>query len=316
MSRNRSRQHEIRVGALVLIAGFVFSWLAIRIGGMDALGDTITVAVRLPDAAGLVVDSGVKVAGVQVGRVRDLRVDFDHAVATLELSAEAGLRRDVRLSVRARSLLGEKYVALEPQGQTAPPLADGDTIADVLPPVEIDGLVQAFGPLVQQVRPEDVQVLVSGMARIAGAGADELPSLIADLKVVLAGAKDAAALGPELRQDVPRLLTDLRSATAELRAVLGQAGGTLDAARPAVDDAGAALARIGPLLDRVEKDLALVEPGLDDAGRALEGSDELVGRLQRIADDLDWLDRQGLRSLLREEGILVRLKPPKDEATP
>ena len=68
MSRNA--RNEVLVGALLIIAAGVFVWLAIQIGAMQGLEKTIRVTVRFNDAAGLVPDSAVKVAGVAVGAVK------------------------------------------------------------------------------------------------------------------------------------------------------------------------------------------------------------------------------------------------------
>ena len=108
MSRRTNRRNELLVGGLVLLAGLLFTWMAIQVGALKALGNSITVTARFDDAAGLVPDAAVKVAGVKIGAVRSLAVDFDEAVVTLVLDADAGIRSDVKAQVRARSLLGEK----------------------------------------------------------------------------------------------------------------------------------------------------------------------------------------------------------------
>ena len=114
----RTRSNEMKVGGLLLLALVVFAWLSIQIGAFQGFGETIRVHVTFNNASGLVVDSAVKIAGVEVGRVSSLVVDFDVARAELELQAEAGIRNDVVAQVRSRSLLGEKYVALTPDQRT------------------------------------------------------------------------------------------------------------------------------------------------------------------------------------------------------
>ncbi|MCA9569775.1 MAG: aldehyde dehydrogenase family protein, partial [Myxococcales bacterium] len=66
----------------------------------------------------------------------------------------AQVRKDATVKVRARSVLGEKYLAVVPGSPTAPLLVDGDALSAGPPQVEIDQLVTALGPLVEAVDPE------------------------------------------------------------------------------------------------------------------------------------------------------------------
>ena len=66
MSRRTNRRNEFLVGGLVLVAGVVFTWMSVQVGALKALGDTVTVTATFTDAAGLVPDAAVKVAGVNL----------------------------------------------------------------------------------------------------------------------------------------------------------------------------------------------------------------------------------------------------------
>lgn len=57
--------------------------------------------------------------------------------------------------------------------------------------------------------------------------------------------------------------------------------------------------------------MATLEPGVDDLNRALESSDEAVERLNKVLANFEDFDQESLRRLLRQEGVLVRLKPEK-----
>ncbi|MCP4870977.1 MAG: MCE family protein [Proteobacteria bacterium] len=312
MSRRRTIKHEVRVGLLLLAALAVFAWMSVQIGALQGLGNTISVTLVLDDAAGLVPDASVKVAGVQVGSVRDLAVDFDTAVATISLRKNAELRTDVRAQVRARSLLGEKYLALTPKSTTAPLLGDGDVISTVVPTVEIDDLIAALGPALAAVDPEDVARLVSSAADVSVAVGTDADALVSKTRELLDQLNEAASIAPTLKKDVPALLTDLRRTTSDLQvaiaradALLVQAEGTLGKVDEAATDAPAAVADVRRLL-------AELEPGVDDLRSTMEQSDEAMADIRKILDNFENFDEAALKRLLREEGVLVRLKaPPK-----
>ena len=123
MSRTRTR--EIGVGALLVASLGLLAWMSIQVGALQGMGPAVAVSATLDDAAGLTEGAEVKVAGVAVGVVTRLTVDHDVAVVDFEVRESAGLRRDAIVQVRARSLLGEKYLDVSPQGRDAALLRDG-----------------------------------------------------------------------------------------------------------------------------------------------------------------------------------------------
>jgi phospholipid/cholesterol/gamma-HCH transport system substrate-binding protein len=318
VTRKRTRTNEIRVGVLLLVAAGVFGWLAIQIGALRSLGETVTVTVQFPDAAGLVRDSAVKVSGVEVGGVKALEVDFDQAIATLVLRSDAGLRSDLRAEVRARSLLGEKYVALVPQSQDAPLLQDGDVITNVRPAVELDQVIASFAPLLEEVNPKDIASLVESLATIAASVSGSSDDLTADVAELLAALKEAAKLAPALTEDVPPLLKDARRAVRKINGSLNKVDEAMDEFTPLADRAELTLDRIDaaagsvpPAVDEARTIMKKVQPGVDDLTRAMESSDEAVARLNTVLANFEDFDEDALRRLLRQEGVLVRLKPEK-----
>ncbi len=316
MSRKRSVKHEIRVGLLLLGAVLVFAWLSIQIGGLQGFGKTVTVTVVFDDAAGLVTDAAVKVAGVQVGSVKRLEVADGAAKATLALDPGAELRRDVRAQVRARSLLGEKYVALTPRSADAPLLQDGDAIEDALPSIEIDDLISALGPALAAVDPDDVARLVASAADVSvavGADADELVTKAGELLDQL---NEAASIAPAVKEDVPALLTELRGAVKDLDATVARADALLAKAEETLGKVDAAAEGAPAAVDDLRAIMKELEPGVDDLRAALEQSDEAMADVRKILDNFEDFDEAALRKLLREDGVLVRLKAPKPPKGP
>ena len=344
MSRRTSRRNELLVGGLVLLAGLIFTWMSIQVGALKALGDTIEVTATFEDAAGLVEDAAVKVAGVKVGGVKDLSVDFDKAVVTLVLDAKAGLRNDVRAQVRARSLLGEKFIALTPQTKTAPLLGDGDSIktigtvdidqlvtaigpllaevrpedmaklveaaGSILGTVDIDELVTAIGPLLAEVRPEDMAKLVEAAGSILGTVEAEAPELVDEAKTLLGRLNEMASIAPSIKTEVPAALADVRTAARRLDATITKVDGLLDSMEGIVQEAEGAMGQVTPAVKDVRALLDEIGPGIDDLRSAMEQSDEAMASIRKVLKNVEGLDEEAVVRILREEGVLVRLKAP------
>ena len=85
-----NRRNELWVGVLLAVAMAVLGWLSLQVGAISGVGPTIDVVLRMKDAAGISAGATVSVAGVQVGRVEEMKLDRDTAVAKLAALREAG----------------------------------------------------------------------------------------------------------------------------------------------------------------------------------------------------------------------------------
>ena len=171
-------------------------------------------------------------------------------------------------------------------------------------------------------------LLELGQAAEAGMAVDRLleqdpqdpEARLLEVRCMLARAEDrertrqaALALLDELegRQDVPALLTDLRRTTGELETTIQGAEGLMTRVDELVARLEASTAEVPGAVADVRAILDQVEPGADDLSRALEQSDETVAELREVLQNLEGFDEEMLRRLLREEGVLVRLKASK-----
>lgn len=99
-------------------------------GAVGTGSNTYTINVAFADVLDLVPFSAVKVNGATMGHVKSVSVQNGHAVVVCQILDAAHLPRNTVAAVSETSLLGEKYVELEPPKTVRPAgtLADGDTI--------------------------------------------------------------------------------------------------------------------------------------------------------------------------------------------
>src|SRR5438034_8941137 len=104
------------VFALSCFGLLLFLWLSFG-GPIPLKPKGYQVEVAFPEATTLATEADVRIAGVSVGKVRNLQIDKGHnrTLATLELdSAFAPLHQDAKAILRQKTLLGETYVELTP----------------------------------------------------------------------------------------------------------------------------------------------------------------------------------------------------------
>lgn len=99
-------------------------------GAAGNSGDTYVVDVQLADVLDLVPYSAVKVNGATVGHVRSIEVEGRHALVSCQLRNEVHLPANAIARVQQTSVLGEKFVEIEPPTEVAAAgrLHDGSVI--------------------------------------------------------------------------------------------------------------------------------------------------------------------------------------------
>ncbi len=303
-----SRAHEIGVGCLVVVAVGILGFMALKIGAIRSIGTTLDVNVRLADAAGLSTGAVVSVAGVQVGRVESLRVEGAEAVALLSVDKAAAIRNDAKVAVRARSVLGEKYVELTPVAADAPLLADGGTLVANGKSVEIDQLVTQLGPIVSALDPAAFKVLGDALKD----DPERAKRMLDDAERLLHNAALASDALPDIAERAKSTLSSVERTSDEARPVLRR-----------VDGAVASVSRTAEKADRLvdSVDPAKVEALLDElAAAAREGRlvvervNRATGKAESLLEKADSITREDILRVTQEEGVLIRLKPRSVES--
>jgi phospholipid/cholesterol/gamma-HCH transport system substrate-binding protein len=132
---------EIIVGFFVLIGITCLGYLAIKLGKLEVLGSSgYIVYADFPSVAGIKVGDPVEIAGVKVGRVEAIQLADDRARLELRLQDGVKLQDDVIASVRARGLIGDKFVLITP-GASDKIIPSGGRIRETESPPDITDLI-------------------------------------------------------------------------------------------------------------------------------------------------------------------------------
>ena len=144
-----------RISAMVMFTLSVFAlllFLWVSFGGTLPLRpEGYRFKAAFPEAALLAKEADVRMAGVNVGKVKgtELGRGGRTTIAEIELDDRfAPIRADTRAILRQKSLLGETYVELTAGTASGEDLGEGDTLrrANVQDTVELDEVFQAFDP--------------------------------------------------------------------------------------------------------------------------------------------------------------------------
>jgi phospholipid/cholesterol/gamma-HCH transport system substrate-binding protein len=135
---------EVTVGLFVVLGLCALAYLSVRLGQLQiGRGHTYDLIAVFPTVGGLREGATVEIAGVQIGRVQDIKLADYAAAVTLRIDKQVRLQEDAIASIRTRGLIGEKYVRVTPGGSDRL-LAAGGRIREVEPPIDLETLIGHF----------------------------------------------------------------------------------------------------------------------------------------------------------------------------
>ena len=134
----------VKIGLFVLITGAGSIYYVIQTADKLDAPSTYQVQAYIEDASGLRPGTQVWVAGVDVGRIREIDLEQGQARLMMELSSDVPVYQDAVIRKQTQSMLGNAIVALEPGSSRSVPIASGGVIRNV---VSSSGMEQAFGSI-------------------------------------------------------------------------------------------------------------------------------------------------------------------------
>ena len=183
-TRRRHERNPLVIGAVGLTLIGLFLLVAINAGNLPIIGGGTTYAAAFTEAGGLKPGDEVRIAGVKVGTVTGVDLEGDHVKVSFRVS-DAWIGDQSRAEIKIKTLLGAKYLAIDPLGRDAlPPTVEipvSRTVAafDVVPAfneltsvvskIDTNQLARAFDTLSSTFAntPAQVRASLSGLSRLS-----------------------------------------------------------------------------------------------------------------------------------------------------
>ncbi|NBH07079.1 MCE family protein [Amycolatopsis sp. SID8362] len=206
------------VGIVVLALGFL---AALNSDDLPVIGGGTTYTAEFSEASGLQKDNDVRVAGVKVGKVSDIELDGASVKVSFKVK-DAWLGDRTSAAIKIKTLLGQKYLSLDPQGQgalnpgTAIPrdrtMAPYDVLdafrglSQTVDNIDTKQLAQSFDTISQTFAntPQDVKGALSGLSKLS----DTIASRDQQLSNLLANTREVSQTLVDRDAEVQKLLTD------------------------------------------------------------------------------------------------------------
>ncbi len=285
--------------------------------------------VELPQASNLHAQADVQIAGVDVGRVRDVSRDGRNARVIVEIDARyAPLRVGTRARLRTKTLLGEAYLELDPGGRQAPDLPEDGVLplASAAPTQRLDNVLDTFGPRTRG----RLRTMLGGVAKAFANRGPDANNAIGRLDPLVG---DFATVADELDRQGDSLGT-LFARSATVFEVLGRRQGAVQTAitqgnrvfevTARQNEALAATIRVLPgflgslqasfdrltvASDDLDRAVTAVRPVVPEVGPALRTIERAAPTFREAFSDLPPVIRAGNKGLPSLTRILVAARP-------
>lgn len=137
---------EIFVGSFLIIGFLAFGWLALQLGEVTWLtgSKTYMINAEFNNISGVKVGADVQIAGVTVGKVRQLELNRENqAVVGMQVDREVVIPADSVASVKSQGIIGDKYIQITLGGDESL-YKPGETIVDTESAVDLESLISKF----------------------------------------------------------------------------------------------------------------------------------------------------------------------------
>jgi phospholipid/cholesterol/gamma-HCH transport system substrate-binding protein len=271
------RTTRILTGIITLTLLFALVYFGVKVRAAGALRPVYQVNGLFSAAGqGLQSQSDVKVHGINIGHVRNVKLKDGRALVRMDIDKGNHVPVDAKATIRPKTLFGEKFIDIEPgpREATGPFLTDEGFVKNTVGGFELEKVLTELYPILKAVKPEELATL---LGTLADAGQGEGPAInrqignfatLADLQV----RHDA---------DLRQFLDDLALLSDELADRSGDLIGAardLNVALPPINQRSDELAAFLDQASRLSTDLAdlldahqpLLAKAATEGGKALQ----------------------------------------------
>jgi phospholipid/cholesterol/gamma-HCH transport system substrate-binding protein len=307
MSIRRADAAPVRtalVGLAVLGLGVV---TAMNVRNLPVIGDGTTYSAEFGEAGGLITGSDVRIAGVKVGRVSAIALKGDHVLVSFKVKG-AWLGDDTGAAIKLKTVLGQKYVVLDPEGEgtldpgkpiprsrTSEPydvLAAFGQLSSTVDRIDTAQLARSFDTLTSTLAntPDDVRAALRGLSRLS----DSLASRDDQLTTLLANTRQVSQTLVDRDAAVERLLSDGDQLLAEVSKREGAITALLDGSKQLATELSGLIsdnrAQLDPVLTQLDELTSMLQRNQDSLAAGIRAFAPFVRFGTNIAGSGRWID--------------------------
>jgi phospholipid/cholesterol/gamma-HCH transport system substrate-binding protein len=192
----QSRRGATTIGALGLFVVLLVTVSMFFLDSLPIIGAGSNYTAEFEEAAGLRKGAEVRVAGVKVGSVSDVRLDGDRVLVDFE-TRNAWIGDETTAAIEIKTVLGLKYLSLDPRGDDIARPGDTIPLARTTSPYDV---IEAFSAAASTIGEIDTTQLANSMEVLSDAFTDTPPDIRASIDGVARLSETLAKRDQELKK--------------------------------------------------------------------------------------------------------------------
>jgi phospholipid/cholesterol/gamma-HCH transport system substrate-binding protein len=306
MKSFRSR-NPITIGITGLVVIALVLLAAIYSDDLPIIGGGTTYKAEFSEAAGLKPGDETRIAGVKVGKVTAVKLAGSSVLVSFKVK-DAWVGDRTRAAIKIKTLLGQKFLALEPDGanvadpsQTIPrnrTMAPYDVLeafrglADTVNAIDTPQLAKSFEVLSQTFSgtPDNVKGALDGLQALSktiSSRDDQLAKLLDNTQQITQTLADRDAEVAKLLQDGNLLLDEIRKRKDAIDKLLTGTQTLSAQLKGLVDDN---TKQLGPVLTQLDQFTAMLQRNQDNLAKGIEKLAPFVREFTNTLGNGRWFD--------------------------
>ncbi|UYQ65289.1 MCE family protein [Streptomyces peucetius] len=277
-------RNPVVIGAVGITSLALLTAVAFNADSLPVIGNGEAYSAAFSEAGGLKPGDEVRIAGVKVGKVDEVDLDGDHVKVTFRIKGDPHFGTGTGASIRIKTILGAKYLALQPKGPGQLPPGSEIPLERTTPAYDV---VQAFSDLTTTTEQVDTERLAKALDTVSATFEDSPEEVRASIKGLSEISKTVAKRDEDLRE----LLKHANSVTK----VLSERSGEFTTLVKDGDKLFKEISRRREAIHTLLKSSAalgvqlsgLVADNEKEIGPALKGLNQVVRMLERNQASLD-----------------------------
>jgi phospholipid/cholesterol/gamma-HCH transport system substrate-binding protein len=280
-------RNPVPIGAISIAVIAALMVVAFKAADLPVIGGGDTYYAAFSEAGGLKPNDEVRIAGVRVGKVREVELAGDHVRVKFQVDEDAEFGTETGAEIRVKTILGAMYVALVPAGdgqlgeekeipvsRTKSPydiVEVFEGLADRSARIDTDQLATALDTMaaLTQNTPAEFKAALRGVSALSA----NVAARDAELNTLLGNLQKVSKVLGDRRQDIIGLMEDgdtlFRALVARREAVHNLLVATSDLSRQLTGLVRDTRADLKPALDNLEGVLDLLNANRENLDRSL-----------------------------------------------
>lgn len=288
------RTAEFRVGLLATVVLVLLGVMVVNISEDPSLhGRTRGAHFKIADATGLIKSSPVKMAGIPVGIIKDIKLEDGIARISITIRKDIPVTQDSKIEIRANGILGDRYVELIAGNSGAPEVADNGEITNVRNAGSMDQVMSE----VSKVAKDLGEVATALREATTGEGSTKSPlgRIIGNIEVITADIRDFTQTN---KAKINGIVDNLHNTTETIDDLVNDP--SENGFRAAWGNAVRSLNRVDRTMQNIEEITDKINSGkgtigqlinddqtINEINSAVSGVNQMIGSATKIQTNLD-----------------------------